>query len=510
MTLRRKAPRLKVDAGVVSSGGAKRSQGWNGWRPDDEFNKIDYGTPADFFDEMHKTYLDAKVRGAVEYIMAHQVGAVHGGAYFRPRGDSPEAIEAANFCNEMFGLGGDEAEQAGLNRYEGRGKFKQDFAHRFRTISTWPLFGLSLHEEVYYSAPDANGDERTWLRDLKPVSGRNIREWHSDEATDEIVAVDMNRPRWDSRGGWYRLPIKNDPEHTGGIKGALHISATATGSDDPEGRIDALLRAASPLRRFKEHCINQLGVGVKRWGSGTLQATFDAELAERLGLQPDTIKELNALAAQAMGDFQSDDGAYLLDSTVLKVGVVEGKFEPDGIVQSINLVDHSMLTTFFMHWLAMGVAQSHGSGAAAITHGNAVLQVVAATAQRTCRELERQTCARLLEINFGPDHPVPELVLPGIEPNPLAGVDVVGMVGSGVLTPTDDVETVIRRQMPGVSLNFPSRTWQDRLNRATGGQGGGATGGRPEGSTVDTPEAVRSHAEIADALATRFAGAPDA
>ena len=454
---------------------------------------------------MQRVRVDGKIRGAIEFIMAHQV-PMGADAYFKPRGDSPEAIRNANYANELFGLGGGEAKKAGLESFEGRGKMcDASFAARFRTISNWQLDGFTLHEEIYYTAKGADGVERVWLRDLRPRWGGHVEGWHADDYGN-ICAATLRRPGI-TGAQTYRLPIANDPEHKGGIKGALHIALDIDGADDPEGRMGALLRACSGPQRLKEHLYNQLGIGAVRWAMPIPKVRVLTQIAEQAGVHIDTLVQAKALAAEAAAGFSSDDGSYLADSDLVEIGEFGGSFDPSGIVEVINLLNHEMLTALFMHWLAMGVAQSHGSGSAAITHGNAVLQVSRELAARTCREIERQTVRRMLEMNFAEVGPVPELVLPGIDPNPLSSVDIVGAVNIGALTPTDDLEAVIRRQIPGVSLDFPSRHWADRLDRASATPSGGA-GGRPEGSVKPIPTEVRSALDAAlDSVIGREAAA---
>ena len=414
---RRRLPDLRTTG---QSGERRHGNRGGGWRQDSEFNRLDYGSTQEFFDELKKTRLDSKIRGALEFIAGHQVGAALAGAYFRPRGASVEAIRNANYANEAFGLGGGEALKNGVESFEGDGQMESSFAKRFRTILNWQFDGFSVHEELYKINPGADGVARVWLKDLKPRYGGLVDKWHSNPETGEICAVTMRQARWEGGTGTYRLPIKDDPEHDGGEKGSLHIYADIDGSDDPEGRMSGLLRAVSGPRILKEHLWNQLGIGATRWAMPIPKVRVLMQAAIDAGVDFDDLAAARDLAQQAAADFLSDQGAHLTESDLVEISEYGGSFDPAGIVEVINLLNHEQLTALFMQWLAMGVAQSHGSGSAAITHGNAVLQVSRALALRTAEEIELQTVARLLRMNFSEPGPIPELVLPGLEPNPLA------------------------------------------------------------------------------------------
>jgi len=413
---------------------------------------------------------DSKLGGAWEYVRGFQEAALEEAFFAPPEGDtSLEAQAAAAFWNENLGLAD----------FRGRGRMWRPLRPQMTSILLWQAFGVSVHEELYTTGPWAagGGREMIWLRSWEPRSASLIEEWHPSVDGDRWVAATMRRP---DGFGRYRLPIGNDPEMPG--KGSLHIAHDLEGGD-PEGRLGSILRHCYGPWRIKRHALDQLHVGLDRWGSPIPVLRIFHKLAEDLGINPAELEDLRGIAEATLANLRAREESWAADSDVAEVREFGGNFQPQGIVEVINLLNHEQLTAFFMHWLVMGIAATHGSRSASLTHSNAVHQVGANYAERTAEEITAQTVARINAWNFGARWPVPRLILPGIRPNAAESVlpHMIQAIATGAVTPDDGIEEWIRRA-GGAPTRFAPRGWRERLEAAKGGVVQVPGPGRPEGS----------------------------
>lgn len=436
---------------------------------------------------------DPVLRGAWEYVCQRQMGALDA-AYWAPSEDTEAGRRNAAFLNEAFGLAG----------FRGRGRMWKGLRAQWRQILMWQPVGAVLMEEVDFKAKDAGGVERIWLRAFEPRSLRQVVSWIPSEDGTYMVAAIMRR----ADGSEYRLPICNDPENPG--RGSLLISNDIEGGD-PEGRLGALLRSAYGYWLLKRLALDQLGVGLERWGSEMPVGTINYEaLVKALGqgTHDNKVREMKAALAVALRDMKAREEAYAIDSDIASIKPFGARFEPDPLGGLVETLDRQMLTSFFMQGITLGV-QSGGTGSfnAATVHQDGALQIMANYGELTAEAVTEQTGRRLIHLNYGEGSPVPRLVLPGISRDPLPemAAHIAQAVQNGCVTPTDDVEAAYRRAA-GLPLTFPSRTPEERRGQAPGAAPGSPGPGRPVGP-VAPAATLRARGRRRVTLASRKAAA---
>lgn len=464
---------LPVTGQPIGSNGLLSPRWFSGVGPDNEEIGSEFNMAAWVRTARSMLRTDPVLAGAWSYVSQRQMGALDR-AYWSPADSSAEAKRNAAFLNENFGLA----------EFRGRGRLHKGLRQQWRSILMWQPLGAVLLEEVDQVAPDRGGVPRIWLASYEPRSLMGLESWIPSEDGTRMIAAVMR----DSGGTAYHLPISDDPTYPG--RGSLHITSDAEGGD-PEGRLGAMLRSAYGFWRLKRLALDQLGVGLERWGSELPIGRINYGAAKLADVSDNRIREAKAEMRTLLRDMKAKEESFALESDLAEVRPFGARFEPDPLGGLIETLDRQMLSSFFMQGMSLGV-QSGGVGSynAATVHHDGALQIYANLAEITAEAISEQTGRRLIGLNFGAGSPVPRLVLPGVRRDPLPDMAaaLVQATAAGLLTPTDDVETAYR-----VSADLPplgySRTPEERAGATLATPPAGPGPGRPPGAVA--PEVPR-------------------
>lgn len=468
-------PDDRVAGRPIGESGLTDRRWFTGISPDNEEIGSDFADMATWLRTARSMLrTDPVLAGAWAYVSQRQLGGLDR-AYWQPADGTKEAKRNADFLNENFGLG----------PFKGRGRMYKGLLAQWRSILTWQPFGACLLEEVDHVAPDAGGVERVWLSSYEPRSLMRLESWiPSDDGTYMVAAI---MRRYD--GSTYRLPICDDPEHPG--RGSLYITSDVEGGD-PEGRLGAMLRPAYGYWRLKRLALDQLGVGLERWGSELPVGRINYQAAKAADLSENRIREARAAMLSLLRDMKAREESYALESDIAEVRPFGARFEPDPLGGLIETLDRQMLTSFFMQGITLGVqAGGVGSYNAATVHHDGALQIMANMAELTAEAISEQTARRLIRLNYGPGSPVPRLILPGVrrDPMPEMAAHLAQAAGYGGITPTDDLEEALRVSAGLPTDTYPSRTWEERMGRTPPPPVAPPGPGRPPGPVA--PEVPR-------------------
>lgn len=441
--------------GVLGEPGLlERRRYYSGVSPDNEGQDSDFASMAEWMTAARAMLrTDPVLAGAWEFVAQRQLGGLDEADWVASE-QTQEARRYADFLNENFGLG----------EWKGRGRLWKGLRQQWRTIITWQPFGASLHEGVTYEARDRQGVMRTWLRELAPRSLSRLEGWDPCEDGTGVQGAWLTR----ASGERYLLPIARHPDFPG--KWSLLISADIEGGD-PEGRMGAMLRRAYGAYRIKRLAGDELGVGLERWGAEMPVGRINYEIASRIpGMGDNRLREAERALERTMRDMRATEEAYARDSDLAEIRPFGARFDPTPINTLAEFLNREMLFSFYSQGLAMGAqASSPGAYNQALVHSDGSNQIIANLAEHTAEAVTLQVGQALIRQNFGEGAPVPWLRLSGIRTNPLPDMaaHIAQAMANGSMTPTDDVEAALRRAS-GLPVSFPSRSWEERMGRASG------------------------------------------
>lgn len=462
-----------TDHAPRGEGGLLDRRWFSGVTPDNEEIGSDFASMAAWATTARSMLrTDPVLSGAWAYVAQRQMGGLDESVY-EPTEDTQEARRNAAFANENMGLG----------EYKGRARMWKGLREQWRTIILWQPFGASLHEVLTFEAPDRSGVSRLWLRSLEPRSLTRLEGWEPLPDQTGVAGAWMLR----AGGDRYYLPIDGSHPDLPG-KRCLHIAADIEGGD-PEGRLGAMLRPGYGYWRLKRLALDQLGVGLERWGSELPVGRINYEVLDRIQNSSDArLREARAQLRTALRDMKAREEAYALDSDIAEIRPFGARFEPAGLRDLIDTLNGQMLTGFFMQALVMGTqASGTGSYNNALVHQDGANQIYSNLAELTAEAFTQQVMRPLIRANFGEGSPIPRLVMRGVRTDPLPAMapHLAQAAGYGGITPTDALEAALLRAA-GLGATFPSRTPEDRLGRAPAPVAPGPGPGRPAGS-VEAP-----------------------
>lgn len=374
------------DAGLlwVSAGRGKR--------PQPEGGTPDQHSPAGWVTACNRAANDPKIASALDIraatLINADVRAVPG------RDTSPEMAEAVALVNRVFGW--DDTGPGYLHR-----GWSQVFGELMVRADA---FGASLGEEVW----DVVDGARVVV-DIEQRHLANLESWDRDDRG-RVYGVHLRRSG--PRRSKYDMPLYWAADEAGG---GVHFAFGFDG--DPEGRGGAALGSTIDWVDLKAHMTKQAWDGVSRWAMPVVKAKLMTEVAQRMGMSLDdpTIAELVGRAADAAVAFMSGDEAALSASDIIDLEAFGGTLDLAQWVELSNAVDHQVLTALGLSSLTYGVSATNGSHSAADAIGDMFLRVLAARLTLWLAQFRRQTVARLVRFNLGPDAPVPLLVHEGID-----------------------------------------------------------------------------------------------
>ena len=406
--------------------GLSWSHAVRGQRPTPQSTNPDQYTPAGWAEACDRAATDPKVAAGLEVrsatLINADVRAVPG------RDTSPEMAAAVALVNECFGWDG-----AGPGYLE-RG-WQQVFGELMCRADT---HGASLGEERWELI---NG--RRVLVDIEQRHLANLEGWQRDERG-RVVGAHMRTSSPARRT--YIIPLYGLADEFGG---GVHFSFGFDG--DPEGRLASILGATVDYVALKRHMDKQAWDGVSRWAMPVVKAKLMAEVASRMGMTLDdsTIAELvNRTAASATAFLAGEEAAFS-SSDIIDLEPFGGVLDLEQWVKLCNAVDHQVLTVLGVPTLTMGVSAAHGSRSAAESIGDLFLRTVAARLTLWLAQFRRQSVARLVRANLGPDAPIPLIIHEGLDVDGL-GVNLgnlPSLVNSKILWKDNGFRRALRRTL---------------------------------------------------------------
>ena len=347
---------------------------------------------------------------------------------FKPgiEGD-PTSEKLADYANEAYGFDG----------YPGqmRVSFEEQLAYLLEFI---PI-GYRYAEEVYKIGSDKDGNSRIWLdiyADREPSS-------HSD---------------WISRNGQIldgvlqnTVGIEVTPEPIPSNK-LLFLTLNRTGNNY-EGV--GLLRRVWWAWRLKQRSCNLMAIALDRYAVPTPRITVDRAAAELGGYSDGDIDAMiddGEAQAQAL---IAGERQYLIENEVIKFDTyaAQSNSYSQAPIDTNTYCDNQISQAFLTQFTNLGITDT---GARSV--GEVHLSIFRRSAINLCDIIASQisgkdrpgggTIGRLIKFNFGyiDQSKLPRLVHTGLDTDHLAEslAMLPTLVQSGVLTPTDSDEQVLR------------------------------------------------------------------
>ena len=347
---------------------------------------------------------------------------------FKPgiEGD-PLSEKLAEYANEAFGFDG----------YPGqmRVSFEEQLAYLLEFIPV----GYRYAEEIYKVGSDKNGKTRIWLdvyADREPSA-------HSD---------------WISRDGQIldgvlqnTVGIKAIPEPIPSNK-LLLLTLNKTGSNF-EGV--GLLRRIWWAWRLKQRSCNLMAIALERYAVPTPKISIDRAAAELGGYSDgdvDAMVDDGEAQAQAM---IAGEKQYLIENEVIKFDTyaAQSNSYSQAPIETNRYCDNQISQAFLTQFTNLGITDT---GARSV--GEVHLSIFRRSAINLCDLVASQisgkdragggTIGRLIKFNFGyvDQSKLPRLVHTGLDTDHLAeSLQMIPtLVQSGILTPTDSDEQVLR------------------------------------------------------------------
>ena len=230
----------------------------------------------------------------------------------------------------------------------------------------------------------------------------------------------------------------------------------------------SMLRPAYAPWLLKREMQRVLATASRRFGMGVPVAEF----APTATPTPQQFSEAQKAAAAARVGDQA--GLAMPPGAVLKlVGLSGGVPDTLGF---LKWLDQQMSTSVLMGHLDLGQTQTGNRALGSVFIDNLML-ALETVGEYICDVVTRQICARLVLWNWGPDEPVPRLVVSGVGTRREITAETLQLlIQSGALSADPELEEWVRRE-----YRLPPASGERRLPPTPGaGGGGGAAGPQPE------------------------------
>lgn len=385
-----------------------------------------------------------------------------------PGDDSPEAQLVADRVRDALGLDGHLCHLAS-------GSFEAEVAK----IVDFALFGRYVAEEIW--STDEVG--RTWLYGLGDIDQRTIGITIRDPETSVLTGI-VQHPL--AGVGEIVLPSTK-----------VQIYTYRGQGDETLGV--GILRPAYQWWALKNSLINSLDAGARRWAIPTPQITFDRDLLRSLYTDTE-IKAFTDKISEWANDYTAGETGFVQAPAGINLTLYGGTFDPQRMIAAITTCDQEISSAFLTTWMELGLGEV-GSRSVGEIQWNAYkasignyLDAIAAVWNGPNRP-GGGTIARFLQQALYNGENIPPEVMPRLRHKGVsvdAFRDLIGvmpqLVTANLLTPTDDLEQRIRREVGLNPLTTPDRPVAERLGSAEG-QGINidprvSQGGRPSGSGV--------------------------
>lgn len=375
---------------------------------------------------------DAKVRGAQRAV----ISPILRKARFRvsPVGADPRVV---SFVQGELGLTGEDERATARRRREGIvfGPYARESMH------TKATYGHAVFEQVYrIGGPSADQAAAgltgvfAHLRKLAPRPPRTLGE--------PVVEVDGGLSGWRQlvnkpTAAWQEIVLPID-------RLVVHVLE----KEGADWRGQSLLRSAWKHWAIRDVLMRVGAMAVERNGMGIPVVSFD----------PDIVGVTRERALQLAKAIRAGDEA----AVALPAG-----YELSLMGVAGQTIDSAPLLKYHgemigQSFTAMVLDLGHDSGARSLgdTFLDLLCQGQNALADDWCDEVTEYVIRDLVELNFGPDEPVPALIKDDIEPANITWADVAEFAKQGLIIPDDNTEAEIRRirglpMWPGMPTGEP-------------------------------------------------------
>ena len=385
-----------------------------------------------------------------------------------PGDESAEALLMADRVRDALGLDGHLCHLA-----------SGSFEHEVAKVVDYALYGRYVVEEIWQT----DGDGRVWLYGLGDIDQRTIGLERRDPATAILTGIEQTP--FDGLGGCVVLPSTK-----------VQIYTYRGQGDETLGV--GLLRPAYQWWALKNSLIHSLDAGAHRWAIPTPMVTFDRELLRSLYTDTE-IRSFSENVGKWAEQYSAGETGFVQTPAGINLTLYGGTFDPSRMITAIQTCDQEISSAFLTTWMELGLGEV-GSRSVGEIQWNAYkasisnyLDAIAAVWNGPNRP-GGGTIARLLLQQFAADEIPPEL-LPRLRHRGVsvdAFRDLIGvlpqLVTANLVTPTDDLERRIRREVGLDPLSTPQRDPEERLGTAEGQPISVAVresqGGRPSASGV--------------------------
>lgn len=380
-----------------------------------------------------------------------------------PGSDLPEAAVYADLVRDALGLDGHVCHLTS-------GSFEAEVSK----IVDFGLLGRYVVEELWYE--DLEG--RKWLWGLGDIDQRTL----GIEIRDVETAILTGIVQHPYAGADVIVPSAK-----------LQIYTYNGHGDETLGV--GILRPCYQWWVLKNSLINSLDAGARRWAIPTPQVTFDRDLLRSLYTDVE-IKAFSDEVGRWANDYVAGDTGFVQTPAGINLSLYGGTFDPQRMIAAINSCDQEISSAFLTTWMELGLGEV-GSRSVGEIQWNAYkasignyLDAIAQVWNGPSRP-GGGTISRFLQKAKTHGEEIPLPLLPRLRHRGVsvdAFRDLIGvmpqLVTANLLTPTDDIEQRILREVGINPLSAPSRGAESRLATADG-QGISVAvresqGGRPE------------------------------
>lgn len=332
------------------------------------------------------------------------------------------------------------------------GSFEAEIAK----IIDFALIGRYVVEEIWTT--DADGHD--WLYGLGDIDQRSLRQEIRDPQTCTLTGI-IQEPE----GTAERVVLPSTD---------LQIYSYRAVGDATLGV--GLLRPVHPWWKLKQSLIESLEAGARRWAIPTPMISFDRELLR--SLYTDT--EIRAFA-ESIGDWAdryiAGETGFVQAPAGINLSLFGGTFDPARMISAIQTCDQEISSAFLENWQELGIGDV-GSRSVGEIQWNAYKQSIAnyldaiAAVWNGPSRPGGGTIYRILQHHRYGEDAIPPEHLPRLKHKGVtvdAFAEMIGvmpqLVAANLLTPTNDLETRIRREI-GADLFQVKR--DDRVATAEG------------------------------------------
>lgn len=351
-------------------------------------------------------------------------------------GADPRVVAA---CRRTLGL---EPEQRARPSRRARGVVWGDY---LRTGLIGKLvYGHAVFEQVYRIGPpppDVPGLPLAMahLHKLAPRPARSIADWivHRDGsliAVRQYAGAGVGTTAAVGRhGSTVDLPIE---------RLVVHVHEM----EDANWRGLSLLRASYKHWLIKDQLLRLGPMAVERNGMGLPVVTFDPQIGSRA----------EAIRIARMARAGDDAGVALPEGYTLQLVGVTGSTKDE--LPLVNYHDQAIGRNALAMHLSLGHDGGLGQGGLGDTFAQLFALALNAEVEAFAQDTTEYVLSDFVELNFGPDEPVPPVLVDELEPEQALTPEAIkNLVDSGVVLPDDALEEEIRRRyrLPGLPHAAP-------------------------------------------------------